>query len=88
MTTTCSGGERGADSGSSSGVADSGSGETGTLPTCTDLPDEPACRTESQCKWVWEWSICNRDCEMITDLAVCMMSAGCIVYGDTCGLIR
>lgn len=71
------------DDGSSS-AADSGS-DTGDLPTCTDLPDEPTCQTESQCIWLPELGGCIRNCEMITDLSVCMASPGCVVYEDVCG---
>jgi hypothetical protein len=71
------------DDGSSS-TADSGT-DTGDLPTCTDLPDEPACQTESQCIWLPELGGCIRNCEMITDLAVCMASPGCVVFEDVCG---
>lgn len=71
------------DDGSSS-AADSGT-DTGDLPTCTDLPDEPMCQTETQCIWLPELGGCIRNCEMITDLAVCMASPGCVVYEDVCG---
>lgn len=72
------------DAGSSSGV-DSGSGDTGALPACTDLADEPSCASETQCIWLPELGGCIRNCEMITDLDVCAMSQGCVVFGDTCG---
>lgn len=74
------------DSSESSGVdTSSSSGETGEIPTCTDLADEPTCGGETQCIWLPELGGCIRNCEMITDLAVCMESPGCEVYEETCG---
>jgi hypothetical protein len=83
-TTDASSGEAGSASASSSS-ADGSSGETGPTPSCTEHPDQPSCATDSQCSYFEEFGGCIRNCEMITDLAVCGETPYCVVYGDTCG---